>query len=314
MDVTVPSNFLEAEGLYKSYSGRPVLQNFGLRIRTGECYVLVGPNGAGKSTCIRGIQGITPLDAGEIRIAGQPVQSLPHGGRYTLGVVPQEDNLDPDFTVAENLWVYGRYFALPRASIRRRTSELLEFMLLADYAHKPIAALSGGMKRRLTIARALIHEPRLILLDEPSTGLDPQARHLIWQKLRELKRQGVTLLLTTHYMDEAERLADRVGIIDHGRILDEAPPAELIAHHIPPMVLELRRLDGSRPDPEDWHVGRVAAAERVGDTLLLYGADLAGVHRHFAELGGLQLLLRNANLEDVFLRLTGRDLREGDRE
>ncbi|AUW31650.1 ATP-binding cassette domain-containing protein [Acidithiobacillus caldus] len=310
----MPSNFLEAEGLYKSYSGRPVLQNFGLRIRTGECYVLVGPNGAGKSTCIRGIQGITPLDAGEIRIAGQPVQSLPHGGRYTLGVVPQEDNLDPDFTVAENLWVYGRYFALPRASIRRRTSELLEFMLLADYARKPIAALSGGMKRRLTIARALIHEPRLILLDEPSTGLDPQARHLIWQKLRELKRQGVTLLLTTHYMDEAERLADRVGIIDHGRILDEAPPAELIAHHIPPMVLELRRLDGSRPDPEDWHVGRVAAAERVGDTLLLYGADLAGVHRHFAELGGLQLLLRNANLEDVFLRLTGRDLREGDRE
>jgi len=312
MDVIASSTFLEARGLYKAYAGRPVLQNFGFRIEAGECYVLVGPNGAGKSTCIRGIQGITPMDGGEIRIAGEPMQTLPHGGRHILGVVPQEDNLDPDFSVAENLWVYGRYFALSRRRIRRRTAELLDFMLLSDYAHKPIGALSGGMKRRLTIARALIHEPRLILLDEPSTGLDPQARHLIWQKLRELKRQGVSLLLTTHYMDEAERLADRVGIIDHGRILDEAPPAELIARHIPPMVLELRRLDGTRPDPEDWHSGRVTAAERVGDTLLLYGEDLAAVHRHFARQDGLRLLLRAANLEDVFLRLTGRDLREGE--
>ncbi len=301
---------LELRALRKCYAGHPVLAGLSLQIAPGECYALLGPNGAGKSTTIRAIQGLTPLDGGEILLDGRPVGEWPGGGRGVMGIVPQSDNLDPDFTVSENLRVYGRYYGLSPKVVQQRMAELLTFVALQEAAHRPIQALSGGMKRRLTIARALIHQPRLLLLDEPSTGLDPQARHLVWQRLRDLRRQGVTLLLTTHYLDEAERLADRVGIIDHGRLLAEDTPADLIRTHIPGEVLEVRRQDGMPPDSEGWHRGRVAASERAGDTLLLYGPDLSAVRAYFSGNSSLRLLSRQATLEDVFLRLTGRELRE----
>ncbi len=301
---------LELRALRKSYGGHPVLGGLSLQISPGECYALLGPNGAGKSTTIRAIQGLTPLDGGEVLLDGRPVDEWPGGGRGFMGIVPQSDNLDPDFTVSENLRVYGRYYGLSSRVVQQRMTELLEFVSLQEAAQRPIQALSGGMKRRLTIARALIHQPRLLLLDEPSTGLDPQARHLIWQRLRDLRRQGVTLLLTTHYLEEAERLADRVGIIDHGRLLAEDSPAALIQTHIPGEVLEVRRQDGMPPDPGGWHQGQVAASERAGDTLLLYGPDLSAVRVHFAGDPDVRLLSRQATLEDVFLRLTGRELRE----
>ncbi len=302
--------FLELKHLHKQYGEREVLRGVAFSIAAGSCFALVGPNGAGKSTTVRAIQGLTPVDSGEIRIEGQTLSTLGAAGRARIGVVPQMDNLDPDFTVEENLWTYGRYFRLSKSRIRQRSAELLDFMALSSYARQPIAALSGGMQRRLTIARALINAPHLLLLDEPTTGLDPQARHLIWQRLRELRRQGTTLLLTTHYMDEAERLADQVGIMDQGRILAQDTPRGLIDNHIPGEVLELRRLDGCAPDPEDWHQPHVAVSERVGDTLICYGQHLQVVMDHFAHNPDYRWLQRPASLEDVFLRLTGRNLRE----
>ncbi|MDD3760822.1 MAG: ATP-binding cassette domain-containing protein [Acidithiobacillus sp.] len=306
----MPSPRLELDAVAKAYGGRPVLRGLSFAVGVGECYALLGPNGAGKSTSVRCIQGLTPFDAGQIRLDGRPLTQWPAGGHGRIGVVPQSDQLDPDFTVEENLWIYGRYFRLPAAEIHRRSKELLAFLALEDFARRPIQALSGGMRRRLSVARALMHEPQLLLLDEPTTGLDPQARHLLWQRLRELQRSGVTLLLTTHYLDEAERLADRVGILDGGRIRAEDSPESLIRAQIPGEVLELRRRDGGLPDPENWHQGRVAAAERAGDTLLLFDARLDAARAHFAADPQYQLLQRPATLEDVFLRLTGRELRE----
>ena len=308
----MPSLRLELDEVIKGYHGQPVLRGLSFAVGVGECYALLGPNGAGKSTSVRCIQRLTPIDAGSIRLDGRALTDWPAAGHGRIGVVPQSDQLDPDFSVEENLWIYGRYFRLPAAEIRRRSKDLLTFMALEDFARRPIQALSGGMRRRLSVARALIHQPQLLLLDEPTTGLDPQARHLLWQRLRELQRTGVTLLLTTHYLDEAERLADRVGILEQGRICAEDSPAQLIQTHIPGEVLELRRRDGARPDPENWHQGRVAAAERAGDTLLLYDPDLDPVRAHFAADPNYQLLQRPATLEDVFLRLTGRELREAE--
>ncbi|MBU2737429.1 ATP-binding cassette domain-containing protein [Acidithiobacillus concretivorus] len=302
--------FLELKHLHKQYGKREILRGVDFSIPAGGCYALVGPNGAGKSTTVRAIQGLTPLDSGEIRMDGQTLSTLGAAGRARIGVVPQMDNLDPDFSVEENLWTYGRYFRLPKTRIRQRSTELLDFMALSSYARQPISALSGGMQRRLTIARALINAPQLLLLDEPTTGLDPQARHLIWQRLRDLRRQGTTLLLTTHYMDEAERLADQVGIIDQGQILAQDTPRGLIESHIPGEVLELRRLDGSTPDPENWHQQQVMLSERVGDTLICYGQNLQQVMTHFVHNPDYRWLQRPASLEDVFLRLTGRNLRE----
>ncbi|WP_368356308.1 ATP-binding cassette domain-containing protein [Acidithiobacillus montserratensis] len=304
--------FLDLQQLQKQYGGHPVLRGVTFSVAAGSCFALVGPNGAGKSTTVRAIQGLTPVDGGEICIAGQTLSALGTAGRAKIGVVPQMDNLDPDFTVEENLWTYGRYFRLSKVKIRQRSAELLDFMALSSYARQPITALSGGMQRRLTIARALINAPQLLLLDEPTTGLDPQARHLIWQRLRDLRRQGTTLLLTTHYMDEAERLADQVGIIDQGRILVQDTPQGLISAHIPGEVLELRRLDGHTPDSENWHQPHVAVSERVGDTLICYGQDLQPVMTHFAHDPAYRWLQRPASLEDVFLRLTGRQLREAE--
>ena len=308
----MPSPRLELDAVAKAYPGRSVLRDLSLRVGEGECYALLGPNGAGKSTSVRCIQGLTPIDAGSIRLDGRSLADWPAGGHARIGVVPQSDQLDPDFSVEENLWIYGRYFRLPAAEIRNRSAELLSFMALEDFARRPIHALSGGMRRRLSVARALIHRPQLLLLDEPTTGLDPQASHLLWQRLRELQRRGVTLLLTTHYLDEAERLADRVGILEQGRIRAEDSPARLIQTHIPGDVMELRRRDGAPPDPENWHQGRVAAAERAGDTLLLFDPHLDLLRAHFAVDPQYQILQRPATLEDVFLRLTGRELREAE--
>ncbi|WP_312274768.1 ATP-binding cassette domain-containing protein [Candidatus Igneacidithiobacillus taiwanensis] len=308
----VPSPRLEVAGLAKSYGQRVVLRDLSFSVGVGECYALLGPNGAGKSTTIRCIQGLTAPDAGGVYLDGRPLADWPAGGHARMGVVAQQDQLDPDFTVEENLWTYGRYFRLPAALIRQRSRELLAFMALEEFAQRPIQSLSGGMRRRLSVARALIHQPQLLLLDEPTTGLDPQARHLLWQRLRALQREGVTLLLTTHYLDEAERLADRVGILQHGSILAEDAPVAMIQKHIPGEVLELRRRDGALPDAENWHQGRVAAAERSGDTLFLFDPQPERVRAHFAADPDYQLLQRPATLEDVFLRLTGRELREGE--
>jgi lipooligosaccharide transport system ATP-binding protein len=230
--------------------------------------------------------------------------------RFRLGVVPQHDNLDPDFTVAENLRVYGRYFGIGGERLRGRIRALLEFAALTDRADAPIATLSGGMRRRLALARSLLNEPDLLVLDEPTTGLDPQARQVMWQRLRELKSRGLTLLLTTHYMEEAQRLCEQVVVMDGGRVLDSGTPAALIARHIEPQVLEVHG-----PGVEAWHsaVGaRLAArSERAGDTHYYYAHDEQPLLASLAAVPEVSCLHRPANLEDVFLKLTGRELRDG---
>jgi lipooligosaccharide transport system ATP-binding protein len=230
--------------------------------------------------------------------------------RFRLGVVPQHDNLDPDFTVAENLWVYGRYFGLGGAALRRRIADLLVFADLGDRADSPISVLSGGMRRRLALARGLLNEPELLVLDEPTTGLDPQARQVMWQRLRELKSRGLTLLLTTHYMEEAQRLCEQVVVLDGGRVLDCGSPAALITRHIEPQVLEAHG-----PGVETWHAAfgeRLAArSERAGETHYYYARDERPLLASLAEVPGVTYLHRPANLEDVFLKLTGRELRDG---
>ncbi len=230
---------LSARGLRKSYGGVEVVAGVDLAIGRGECFGLLGPNGAGKTTTLRLLLGLIEPDAGEIRMLGEPVPRGARRARTRVGVVPQFDNLDPDFTVRENLVVYGRYFGLGEADLAPRIPELLEFAGLAQREDANIQALSGGMKRRLTLARALVNDPELIFLDEPTTGLDPQARHLLWQGLRRLTAQGKTLVLTTHFMEEAERLCDRLAIMDRGRIIAEGAPRELVAQHIEPGVVEI---------------------------------------------------------------------------
>src|SRR4051812_26244055 len=229
---------LAAKAIRKSYGGREVVAGLDLELAAGECYGLLGPNGAGKTTTLRMLLGLVQPDAGEITLLGHPVPKAAREGRIRVGVVPQIDNLDPDFTVRENLVVYGRYFGLREREMEERLPRLLEFAALEARAASRIQELSGGMKRRLVLARALVNDPDLIFLDEPTTGLDPQARHQMWEKLRILLRQGKTILLTTHFMDEAERLCDRIKIIDNGSTLAEGEPRALIARHIEPEVVE----------------------------------------------------------------------------
>jgi lipooligosaccharide transport system ATP-binding protein len=248
---------------------------------------------------------ITP-DAGEIELLGEPVPGRAREARIRVGVVPQFDNLDPDFTVEENLVVYGRYFGLSKEELRPRISALLEFAGLAGRGDAKIMTLSGGMKRRLTLARALVNDPQLVFMDEPTTGLDPQARHLIWERLRRLTQEGKTLVLTTHFMEEAERLCTRLAIMDRGRIIAAGSPRALIAEHIEPQVLEVHG-----PGYETWMERAKALAprvERVGDTVYCYGNDVEPLLKNIS--GELSYLHRPASLEDVFLKLTGRDLRD----
>ncbi|HXS53315.1 MAG TPA: ATP-binding cassette domain-containing protein [Usitatibacter sp.] len=300
---------LAASGLRKSYDGRAVVAGLDLELERGECFGLLGPNGAGKTTTLRMLLGLTPPDAGSITLLGHEVPRDAREARRRVGVVPQIDNLDPDFSVRENLTVYARYFGYSAGEAARRVRPLLEFSALEAREASRIEELSGGMKRRLVLARALVNDPDLLFLDEPTTGLDPQARHLMWEKLRTLLREGKTILLTTHFMDEAERLCDRIQIIDGGRKLAEGSPASLIAGHIEPEVVEVYG-DGA----EEWleaH-GRTLAsrAELHGETAFCYLQDPAPVVASLRAFPRLRFLHRPANLEDVFLRLTGRDLRE----
>jgi len=300
---------LAARGIRKSYGGREVVAGLDLELASGECYGLLGPNGAGKTTTLRMLLGLVTPDGGEITLLDHPVPKAAREGRIRVGVVPQMDNLDPDFTVRENLVVFGRYFGLRERDMEGRIPRLLEFAALESRADSRIQELSGGMKRRLVLARALVNDPELIFLDEPTTGLDPQARHQMWERLRLLLRQGKTILLTTHFMDEAERLCDRLMIIDHGRALAEGTPAALIAEHIEPEVVEVYG-----EGVEAWfaaHGERLSErAEVHGETAFCYLRDPAPVVANLRGFPRLRFLHRRANLEDLFLKLTGREMRE----
>ncbi|HMM53889.1 MAG TPA: ATP-binding cassette domain-containing protein [Candidatus Desulfobacillus sp.] len=304
---------LSVSGLRKSYGGAAVLAGLSFELARGECYGLLGPNGAGKTTTLRCALGLTEPDAGAIRLAGLPVPERAREARMRVGIVPQMDNLDPDFTAAENLLVYARYFGLADAEARRRIPGLLEFAGLAGRADARISALSGGMKRRLTLARALVNDPDILFLDEPTTGLDPQARHLIWERLKQLQQQGKTVLLTTHFMDEAERLCQRLAIMDGGRLIAEGSPRAVIAAHIEPEVVEVYSELGEA-SAADWaraEASRLAArVEIVGETVFCYLEESRPLLDHLAGRRGLRYLHRPANLEDVFLKLTGRELRD----
>ena len=305
----VPMQFVvEIKGLIKRYDNREVVRGIDLGVSAGRCFGLLGPNGAGKTTTLRLLLGQSPVSGGEIRVFGLPIPQEGREVRARTGVVPQADNLDPDFTVAENLRVYGRYFGIPVATLDARIRDLLAFVDLADRANARIATLSGGMKRRLTIARALINDPELVVLDEPTTGLDPQVRHMIWARLRDLRQAGKTLLLTTHYMEEAERLCDELIIMDQGRILEQGTPAALIRKHAEPEVIEVRGEEQlARQTLASAGEGRF---EAVGDTYYYYTRDARAVVKQLEGMPGLTFLHRPANLEDVFLKLTGRELRD----
>jgi len=300
---------LSVRGLTKRYGTTTVVRGLDLTVRRGECFGLLGPNGAGKTTTLRLLLGLIEPDAGSIELAGLAVPQLAREARGKVGVVPQLDNLDPDFTVRENLIAYGRYFGLSKAQITARVPALLDFAGLANKADAPIAQLSGGMKRRLTLARALVNDPDILFLDEPTTGLDPQARHLIWQGLRRLIGEGKTIVLTTHFMDEAERLADRLAILDHGAIVAEGAPRALIESNIEPAVVEV-----FGEGLENWareHAPSICQRfERVGETLFCYTGDADCVIDALHHVHGLRYVHRPSNLEDVFLKLTGRDLRD----
>jgi lipooligosaccharide transport system ATP-binding protein len=299
---------LRVERLRKRYGELEVVAGISFAIRPGECFGLLGPNGAGKTTTLRLCLGLIAPESGAIELMGEPVPARARDARRAVGVVPQMDNLDPDFTVAENLLVYGRYFGLPDATIRARLPELLEFAGLAGRAASRIQTLSGGMRRRLMLARALVNDPELLFMDEPTTGLDPQARHVIWDRLRQLLGRGKTILLTTHFMEEAERLCDRLAIMDRGRFIVEGGPRGLIAAHIEPHVIEVHG-DGL----DAWAAAgarRCSRVERSGETAFCYTDDAAPVIASLDRAAGLRYLHRAANLEDVFLKLTGRELRD----
>jgi lipooligosaccharide transport system ATP-binding protein len=296
-----------AEGLRKRFGGTEVVRGIDMAVRPGTCFGLLGPNGAGKTTTIRMILGQSPCDGGRLMVFGQPMPRCAREVRGRTGVVPQADNLDPDFTVRENLRVYGSYFGLSESVLAKRIDRLLDFVALGDRADSKVEALSGGMKRRLVIARALINDPELLVLDEPTTGLDPQVRHMIWLRLRELKQAGKTLLLTTHYMEEAQRLCDELVIIDQGRVLVAGSPASLIREHVDPEVLELR---GDPAQMRELLSGSDLRMESVGDTTYVYTRDARPLMERLKHNPGLEVLQRAGNLEDVFLKITGRELRE----
>ena len=300
---------LVTEGLRKAYGSKEVVCGVDLTLQPGECFGLLGPNGAGKTTTLRLCLGLTGPDGGSIRVLGHDVPREGREARMRVGVVPQFDNLDPDFTIRENLQVFGRYFDIADATLQERIPALLEFAGLSSRADTRIQTLSGGMKRRLTLARALINDPELLFLDEPTTGLDPQARHVIWERLRNLLKQGKTLLLTTHFMEEAERLCNRIAIMDHGKIITGGDPRALIAQHVEPHVVEV--YDEGAPDwAEAFGRRHSERCEATGETIFCYTGDPAPLIADLDGRGDLRYLHRRANIEDVFLKLTGRDLRD----
>lgn len=319
---------IELLGLRKTYAQQNVVDGIDLQIPVGEFFGLLGPNGAGKTTTLRMLLGLCPSTAGEIRLLGCPIPQQRRAIAARLGVVPQFDTLDPDFTVEENLLTYASYFGLGRAQLGQRLEHLLQQANLTSRRHDRISSLSGGMKRRLTLARALVNAPELVILDEPTTGLDPQARHHLWRQLRSLRQSGVTLVLTTHYMEEAQELCDRVAIIDAGRIIACDAPQALMAAHVEPWVISLtadaaqalrsgavpglrvrtatRTSMTSAPDKDAVQSVRL---QEVADTWLLYTEE-PSVIRQILEDARIAHATRPSNLEDVFLRLTGHDLRD----
>jgi lipooligosaccharide transport system ATP-binding protein len=301
---------IHAAGLRKAFGGFEAVKGIGVDVAKGEYFGFLGPNGAGKSSTMRMVAAVSPVSGGTLRILGlDPATDGPEI-RSRIGVCPQEDTLDVELNVLDNLVIYGRYFGLPRKVVRERAEELLEFVQLTEKAKAKVEDLSGGMKRRLTIARSLINRPEMLLLDEPTTGLDPQARHVVWDRLFRLKQQGVTLVLTTHYMDEAEQLCDRLVVMDKGLIVAEGSPLELIRGHSTREVAELRFGIGEHEQLATKVEDLAERVEVLPDRLLLYSADgeetLAKVHER--GLQPLASLVRRSTLEDVFLRLTGRTL------
>lgn len=300
------------ENLVKRFGDFEAVRGIDIRIERGESFGFLGPNGAGKSSTMRMIGCVSPVTSGSLRIFGLDPAMYGAEIRARIGVVPQLDNLDTELKLIDNLVVYGRYFDIPRKECLRRSEELLDFVQLADRRNDIVETLSGGMKRRLTIARSLINQPELLLLDEPTTGLDPQARHILWDRLYRLKQQGVTLVLTTHYMDEAEQLCDRLVVMDGGRIVAEGAPRQLIVDHSSREVLELRFPAGTNADFENALADIGDRREVLPDRVLIYGHDGDELLRlvHARDLHPESALVRRSTLEDVFLRLTGRSLVE----
>ncbi len=300
---------IKAEGLTKKYGNFTAVDHVDFEVYGAECVGFLGPNGAGKTTTVRMIYCFLPVTEGKLSVAGMDVSKHSREIKSLVGVAPQEDNLDPDFTVIKNLLVYARYFDIPKEEAAKRATEQLKFFQLQEKKDVQIVELSTGMKRRLIVARALINEPKILLLDEPTTGLDPQARHLVWDEIRMLKKQGVTIIITTHYMDEAAELCDRSLIMDNGKIIEQGRPAELVKKHVGEDVLEfdmneqlVAALRAELPDAE---------IEVFGERVHVFTTQAHGVFERFLEkTQGTHVMIRNANLEDVFLKLTGRKLRD----
>jgi len=306
----VPTPMVEAHGLVKRFGDFVAVDGVDFTIAKGESFGFLGPNGAGKTSTMRMISCISPLSGGTLRVLGMDPATEGARIRARMGLVPQEDSLDLELTVLDNLMIYGRYFDMPKKVIRERADQLLEFAQLSERAHDRVDPLSGGMKRRLTIARALISDPDLLILDEPTTGLDPQARHLLWDRLYRLKQDGVTLVITTHYMDEAEQLCDRLVVMDKGRFAAEGTPRQLIEKYSTREVVELRFAPGAHEEVAPSLVELAERQEVLPDRILLYTDDGDDALAEVARMGHVaqSTLVRRSTLEDVFLRLTGRSL------
>ena len=302
-------HLFEARELSKRYGGTEVVKDLSFEIERGECLGVIGPNGAGKTTTIRMCLGLTAPDHGSITALGLSMPRDALAIKAQLGVVSQFDTLDPDFSCAENLLVYGRYFGMKSAQIRERIPKLLEFAALSHKADAKPGELSGGMRRRLSLARALVNDPRLLMLDEPTTGLDPQARHLMWERLQLLLQQGKSILLTTHFMDEAERLCSRLLVLDHGKKIAEGRPRDLIAQYLEPDVVEAYG-NGALALADSPLKALAARVEVSGETVFFYTQEAKPLLDGLAAHPGLRTLHRPANLEDLFLKLTGRQIRE----
>jgi len=307
--VTVLDVLIRARNLTKKYGDFLAVDNINFEVLKGECCGFLGPNGAGKTTTIKMIHCVLPPTSGELTVAGMTVSEKPREIKSMIGVAPQEDNLDPDFSVSNNLLVYARYFDIPKAKALMRVNYLLKFFQLEEKRNVIIDQLSTGMKRRLILARALINEPQILLLDEPTTGLDPQARHMVWDEIRALKKQGVTIILTTHYMDEAAVLCDNTLIMDYGKIIEEGAPAALVKKHVGEEVLEIDYDEKTMQTLREKFPK--ARLEVLGDSIHVFSTEPHGVFTEFLKSFPLKnAAIRNANLEDVFLKLTGRKLRE----
>ena len=303
---------VRAKGLRKSYGAFTAVDGIDFETRPGECFGFLGPNGAGKTTTMRMIGCSTPVGGGELEVLGIPVARDRRAVKRALGVVPQEDNLDLELTVRENLEVYGRFFDYSRTEVRSRIEQLVEFVQLREKLDVSVRFLSGGMKRRLLIARGLINQPKVLILAEPTTGLDPQSRHLVWEKLRQLKSENRTLLLTTHYMDEAEQLCDRLLVMERGRVLAEGRPRDLIREHVSRDVVELHGARAAREEALSRYRERVTGFEMLEEKLMLWSNDGDGLLHDLTgrRIAGVEFHSRRAGLEDVFLKLTGRSLTE----